>query len=124
LAFGPGVEEIISYDPTTYTIQAYNSNGEKIHHGGEPFDAEVAGPDGAPIKPKVCIKSSCSCNNTNFSKQVIDNKDGSYTVSYTPGEPGKHTIESILRSANPLYYDHIKNSPVTLQAKSTTPSLA
>jgi len=38
-------------------------------------------------------------------------------VSYTPGEPGKHTIESFLRSANPLFYDHIKHSPVSLEAK-------
>lgn len=55
LAFGPGVEEIISYDPTSYTIQAYNSQGNKIHHGGEPFDAEVIGPDGSPIRTKVCL---------------------------------------------------------------------
>lgn len=99
-AYGPGVESIISNDPTTFTIQSYNSKGEKVHHGGDPFGVEVSGPDYAPIHTKI-----------------TDNKDGSYTVAYTPGEAGKHTVEVFLRSANPLYYDHIKNSPITLDAK-------
>lgn len=54
-AYGPGVEDITSNDPTTFTIQSYNSKGEKVHHGGDPFGVEVLGPDYTPINTKVSV---------------------------------------------------------------------
>jgi Filamin/ABP280 repeat len=52
-AYGPGVEDITSNEPTTFTIQARNSDGETLTHGGDPFDVEVIGPDYSPIRAKV-----------------------------------------------------------------------
>jgi filamin len=98
-AYGPGLQEAIIGDPANFTIQARTKKGDKINHGGHPFDVEVLGPDDEPVEVKV-----------------IDNKDGTYAVSYHPTEPGKHRVEVVLRGENPLYYEHLANSPFIVDA--------
>jgi len=45
--------------------------------------------------------------------EIKDNGDGTYHVTYQPKDPGTYHVEVIERNAtNPLYYDHIKNSPI------------
>ena len=46
----------------------------------------------------------------------MDNKDGTYGVTYNPDEPGNYKVDVVLRGANPLYYDHVGNSPVVVNA--------
>jgi len=48
--------------------------------------------------------------------KIVDNKDGTYAVAYHPTEPGKHRVEVILRGENPLYYEHLANSPFVVDA--------
>jgi len=98
-AYGPGLNEAIGGDPAHFTIQARNRGGEKLTRGGDPFDVEVLGPDETPIEVKV-----------------VDNRDGTYGVTYHPDEPGKYKVDVILRGSNPLYYDHVGNSPVVVNA--------
>lgn len=54
---------------------------------------------------------------------MVDNKDGTYGVTYNPEEPGRYKVDVILRGANPLFYDHISGSPVVVDAAGTTLSL-
>jgi len=51
---------------------------------------------------------------------VIDNDDGTYTVSYQPVDPGHHRVDCMLRIKYPLYYDHIKDSPYVVDIKPGT----
>jgi len=102
-AYGPGIEGIVAGEPATFTIQARNKKGDKVKHGGDAFDVEVIGPDDVPLDVKI-----------------KDNKDGTYAVSYQPLAPGNHKIDVVLRGDNPLFYDHVKNSPVVLEAEAGT----
>jgi len=44
---------------------------------------------------------------------IKDNGDGTYTVKYQPTDPGNYHVDVILRNPDkPLFYDHLKNSPV------------
>jgi len=99
-AFGPGLQEAIVGEPANFTIQARNKKGDKIPHGGHPFDVEVLGPNDEPVEVKI-----------------IDNKDGTYAVSYNPTEQGRHKVEVLLRGENPLYYDHVGQSPFIVDAE-------
>jgi len=50
---------------------------------------------------------------------------GTYSVSYTPTEPGVYHIDVIQRNpSKPLYYDHVKGSPVdvTIEAGTSAPN--
>jgi len=98
-AYGPGLEGAVGGEPATFTIQARNKDGQKVTKGGDAFDVEVLGPDDTPIDVRI-----------------VDNKDGTYNVTYNPEQPGRHKVDVILRGANPLFYDHIKNSPVVVDA--------
>jgi len=98
-AFGPGLQEAIVGDAANFTIQARNKKGDKINHGGHNFDVEVTGPDDNLVDVKI-----------------IDNKDGTYAVSYNAAEPGRHKVEVVLRGETPLFYDHIQNSPFIVDA--------
>jgi hypothetical protein len=72
---------------TYFTIEAINANGRRVPIGGHPF--------------LVNIKSPSSTVPT----QMTDNNDGTYTVKYTPTEPGKHIVSIT------LWDKHISNSP-------------
>lgn len=105
-AYGPGLEGIVGGEPAVFTIQARNRDGDKLTRGGDPFDVEVIGPDDTPVDVKV-----------------QDNRDGTYTVTYRPEEPGKYKVDVVLRGANPLFYDHVRNSPIVVNAEvGTDPS--
>jgi filamin len=99
-AYGPGLNEATGGEPALFTIQARNKSGDKLTRGGDPFDVEVVGPDDTPIEARV-----------------VDNRDGTYSVSYKPEEPGKYKVDVILRGSNPLFYDHVGNSPVVVNAE-------
>jgi len=98
-AYGPGLQEAVVGEPANFTIQARTKKGDKLTHGGHPFGVEVIGPDDSVVEAKI-----------------IDNKDGTYTASYHPTEPGKHRVEVVLRGENPLFYDHLANSPFIVDA--------
>lgn len=99
--FGPGLEEAAVGEPANFTIQAKSKSGKPITHGGHAFDVEVTGPEDYTVEVKI-----------------IDNKDGTYSVSYHPTDEGRHKIDVVLRnSENLLYYDHVANSPYIVTAE-------
>jgi filamin len=92
--FGPGLEGGNTADPAVFTVVAKNSKGHPLNKGGDPVEVEVSDKDGNPVH-----------------SSVVDNNDGTYSVSYQPIEPGDHRVDVLLRTKNPLYYDHVKDSP-------------
>jgi len=94
IAFGPGLEDGVTDTlPTHFTIQAKDGNGNNLIEGGDNFDVIINGPEGE-IKP-----------------EVVDNKDGTYTVEYQPDAPGEHKVNVILNN------EPISGSPYTVNVK-------
>jgi filamin len=102
-ATGNGVEgPVDTFNPAVVTIHAVNPAGEPLKHGGDHFSVDVEGPNGfeVPVEPPK------------------DNGDGTYTAVYRPTEPGPHTVHVKLHHPkNPLFFAHIKNSPVHITAE-------
>jgi filamin len=96
-ADGPGLKPgNKSTDPAEFTIYAVLPNGKPKKKGGDAFDVTVEDQNGE-LMP-VTIK---------------DNGDGTYKVTYQPKDPGNYHVEVVERNpSNPLYYDHLKNSPI------------
>jgi len=98
-AKGPGLEPgCKSSDPAEFTIYSILPNGKPKKTGGDAdlFDVTIEDQNG-DLMP-VAIK---------------DNGDGTYHVTYPPKEAGKYHVEIVERKpSNPLYYDHLKNSPL------------
>jgi filamin len=96
-AEGPGLQPgNKTTEPAEFTIYAVLPSGKPKKTGGDAFDVTVEDSNG-DLMP-VDIK---------------DNGDGTYKVTYQPKDPGVYHIDVIERNAtNPLYYDHLKNSPI------------
>jgi filamin len=96
-ADGPGLKPgNKNTDPAEFTIYAVLPNGKKKTKGGDIFDVTVEDPNGELM-----------------SVDIKDNGDGTYKVKYQPKDPGNYHVEVLERNpTNPLYIDHIKNSPI------------
>jgi len=79
LCYGPGLEHAEAHVPANFTIEARNRLGERINNGGHPFEVKVVDPYGEASPARV-----------------VDNQDGSYSVTYTPIDPGDHVVEVTL----------------------------
>jgi filamin len=97
-AFGSGLEEGNTAEPSQFTVQAYNGKGEPIKVGGHRLGVEVLDPTGKPLLTKF-----------------VDNGDGTYSGEYQPNDIGDHkvtiTLAQALKDAAP---DNIANSPFTV----------
>eukprot|EP01128_Nolandella_sp_AFSM9_P002054 TRINITY_DN12448_c0_g1_i1.p1 TRINITY_DN12448_c0_g1~~TRINITY_DN12448_c0_g1_i1.p1 ORF type:complete len:752 (+),score=247.06 TRINITY_DN12448_c0_g1_i1:37-2256(+) len=95
-AEGPGLEGgNKAGDPAEFTIHAKTPAGAPALNGDD-FEVHVEAPDFSLVPA-----------------EVKNNGDGTYSVTYTPEEPGNYHVDVILRNkADPLYYDHVKNSPI------------
>jgi len=82
LCYGPGLEGGEAHTPAVFTIEAKNKFGDRIYTGGHPFHVNVKDP-----------------YDTNLIVDLHDNKDGTYTVTYNPSEPGDHVVEVTLNRA-------------------------
>lgn len=78
-ATGSGLEKGQALHPATFTIHAVNVDGQPITTGGDPFAVSVEGPHNVAVEPAI-----------------IDNGDGTYTVSYTPTAPGDYNVSVFL----------------------------
>lgn len=110
-AYGPGLEGGVTKEPTHFTIVTKNKNGDPIPTGGEKFDVKIAGPydSGSSLCFPLFVYSNYS---TEVRPEVIDNKNGTYTVNYKPLDKGDHTI-TILHENK-----HVANSPYHLTVES------
>jgi len=97
-AYGPGLEEGNTAEPSTFTIEAVNGHGQRIKTGGlKRLAVEVSGPDGAHLN-----------------SSLKDNGDGSYSAEYAPAEIGDHKIQIFLRppeGTTNVPPTHIASSP-------------
>uniref|UniRef100_A0A6B2L541 Calponin-homology (CH) domain-containing protein n=1 Tax=Arcella intermedia TaxID=1963864 RepID=A0A6B2L541_9EUKA len=75
LAYGPGLEpNNLDTGDTSFTIEARDKNGKPMGQGGDNFVVDIQGPTG-PVEAAV-----------------VDNGDGTYTVTYAPKDAGAHDI--------------------------------
>jgi hypothetical protein len=96
-AEGPGLESLVDNEPGVFTIHAVDKNGQPRNDGGDPFEVSIQNPDGSEQKP-----------------HVVDNNDGTYTVTYDPKDPGDYNVHVNLEGSP------IKNTPVKVHCKSGT----
>jgi len=98
-AKGPGLEPGgKNTEPAEFTIYAILPDGKPKRTGGDAdlFDVTIEDQNGDLIPVKI-----------------DDNKDGTYHVTYQPKDPGTYHVDVVVRNpSNPLYYDHLKNSPL------------
>uniref|UniRef100_A0A8C5I6S2 RING-type E3 ubiquitin transferase n=1 Tax=Gouania willdenowi TaxID=441366 RepID=A0A8C5I6S2_GOUWI len=80
----------------SFTLECRDSVGDRIIRGGENVQVSIVNKD----------KKSCTVEAT-----VTDNEDGSYSVSYTPEEPGIYSVWVCVRA------QHVKGSPFILSVK-------
>jgi filamin len=95
-AEGEGIEELWDNKPTGFTIHAVDYDGNPRKDGGDPFVVKISSPN-EEIHPKV-----------------VDNGDGTYSVTYAAQKTGPVTIEVTLDD------QPIKNAPFHLECKSGT----
>jgi len=76
-AEGPGLEGGQAEKPSHFTIHAVDPEGQGRTEGGDPFRVDIQGP-------------------TEVQPTVTDNGDGTYSVNYTPEEPGDYVINVTL----------------------------
>eukprot|EP01133_Synstelium_polycarpum_P013305 gene13305-15640_t len=88
--YGDGITTGTPNVPSTFTIQAKDANGVNRVQGGDKFYAFIQGPPGIQIYGKV-----------------VDNANGTYSVSYTPPVAGGYAV-AVYLDQSPL-----KNSPYT-----------
>lgn len=75
----------------TFTIQANDINGQRVYTGGDAFTVQISAPGGA------------------ITATVLDQQDGTYTVSFTASKNGKYTISVLLDGQNVLTAQPIFN---------------
>jgi DNA-binding beta-propeller fold protein YncE len=79
-AAGEGLECPMQDEETTFTVQARDGKGKPLLHGGSKCSAEITITP-APTGQLETIRNS-----------VVDNQDGSYTVTYRPRFPGVNKV--------------------------------
>ena len=82
VAFGHGLQAASVHSPALFSIQAKDRTGCAIGHGGANFLVQLHG-------------ASCVVD-----AQVLDHKDGTYSVSYLLGGAGIHRIFITLDEEN------------------------
>jgi len=96
-AEGPGLVSLVDNEPGVFTIHALDKNGQPRADGGDPFAVNITNPDGSNQQP-----------------QVVDNGDGTYSVTYDPANPGDYVVQVDLEG------QPIKDMPITVSCKSGT----
>lgn len=73
-AEGPGLGSLNDLEEGKFTITAIDSKGDKLSAGGHHFEVVIDGPQSAEAK-------------------IVDNNNGTYSVSYGPLDAGDYTID-------------------------------
>jgi len=94
-AEGPGLLDAWDNEPAYFTIHAIDEDGNPRADGGDVFDVRISGPE--EVQPKI-----------------VDNGDGTYSVTYNPQEPGDYEISVQLEGQN------IKDAPFRVKVREGT----
>jgi filamin len=95
-AEGEGIKELWDNKPTGFTIHAIDYDGNHRKDGGDPFVVKISSP------------------NETINANVVDNNDGTYSVTYAAQKTGPVTIEVTLDE------QPIKDAPFRLDCRSGT----
>lgn len=92
---GSGVQgSVIAGKQVEFTIVAKSRTNNAVSIGGDNFEVEIVGP-----------------NNVMIQSTIRDNNDGTYTVTYTPGESGVYALSASMNG------EEISGSPIVIVAK-------
>ncbi|KAN0030275.1 hypothetical protein ACTA71_010037 [Dictyostelium dimigraforme] len=89
---GPGFEKAQAKRPTEFTIHSVGVDNKPCTAGGDPFQVSISGPHPVNVG-------------------ITDNDDGTYTVAYTPEQPGDYEIQVTLND------EAIKDIPKSIHIK-------
>jgi hypothetical protein len=95
-AHGPGVEKAVSGEQTHFTITSVDESGQELAEGGYVF-------------PSTFIDAT---SGESLAIEVVDNKNGKYTATYTPKTAGNASVIVLLKSEEGE--SPIKGSPYTV----------
>jgi len=76
-ADGKGTISPFDNAPAVFTIHAVDADGKPLKEGGDNFEVLVNTPDGTPLP----------------APSIVDNGDGTYTVTYHPEHPGDYDAD-------------------------------
>ncbi|KAJ8346855.1 hypothetical protein SKAU_G00282560 [Synaphobranchus kaupii] len=93
---GEGLQKGREGQRAEFTLLCRDSNGERMGKGGEAVLVSIVHKD----------KKDCVVETT-----VVDNGDGSYSVCYTPTEPGPYSVWVCVKA------QHVKGSPFVLAVR-------
>eukprot|EP01101_Sappina_pedata_P002915 TRINITY_DN1312_c0_g1_i2.p1 TRINITY_DN1312_c0_g1~~TRINITY_DN1312_c0_g1_i2.p1 ORF type:complete len:1238 (+),score=740.08 TRINITY_DN1312_c0_g1_i2:52-3765(+) len=93
LVWGPGLEEAFDTKPAVFYIKSRDRFENDMGKGGDPYEVQVVGPNG------------------DVPSEIVDNDDGTYTVTYHPSEHGPTTIYVNLKN------NAVANSPYKINVK-------
>ncbi|XP_068602408.1 E3 ubiquitin-protein ligase TRIM45 [Brachionichthys hirsutus] len=93
---GEGLQEAREGQQAHFTLVCRDSAGEQVTGGGEHISVSVIHQE----------RKSCTVETS-----VVDNGDGSYSVSYTPQEPGAYSVWACVKA------QHVKGSPFLLSVR-------
>eukprot|EP00026_Physarum_polycephalum_P006550 Phypoly_transcript_06598.p1 GENE.Phypoly_transcript_06598~~Phypoly_transcript_06598.p1 ORF type:complete len:498 (+),score=103.80 Phypoly_transcript_06598:150-1643(+) len=100
--FGPGAKKTAVKRKTSFVLQACGHDGSKVKNGGDPFKVKVVPPSGGKL--------------SSLPSSILDQKDGTYTVSFTPTVPGDHVVHLTLTNEEDV---EISNSPFSIPVLET-----
>jgi filamin len=111
--YGPGVEGPVTQgEPAVFTIESRDRLNQPIKFGGDAYRVALKGPFREEEAPRV-----------------VDNHDGSYTVTYVPVDYGKHVVtvtldnKNVARSPYEVNVQKPKGYPDALQSFADGPGL-
>lgn len=78
---GVSLSSPLQSEESTITVQAHNSEGQPLTHGGGTCTAKLS-----------CVPAMTGVEHVR-NGTVVDNNDGSYTVGFVPQYPGKASLE-------------------------------
>lgn len=93
VASGEGLRRCVLGQPTSITVTSKDRDGGLCQTGGVPLSAELNGADGTLVGEG----------------EVIDHKDGTYSILYTLSNEGQYML------ALRLYGQHIRGSPFSIR---------
>eukprot|EP01119_Soliformovum_irregulare_P009826 TRINITY_DN2367_c0_g1_i2.p1 TRINITY_DN2367_c0_g1~~TRINITY_DN2367_c0_g1_i2.p1 ORF type:complete len:894 (+),score=334.19 TRINITY_DN2367_c0_g1_i2:3904-6585(+) len=79
--YGNGLDRAKAMEKASFTIEARDRYGKRMKQGGENFQVEIQDEDGKKVLA-----------------EMVDNKDGTYQVTYVPERAGDHVIHVNLDS--------------------------